>query len=72
MRNVSDESYRGYQNTHFVFNNVYPENRAVCERMWEKYGRAGQGTDGSIIWQSGAGHRWQYNMAERGRAQMAI
>ena len=30
MRNVSDKSYRENQNTHFVFNNFFPENRAVC------------------------------------------
>jgi hypothetical protein len=31
MRNVSDKSCRGNQNTHFVFNNFFFENRAVCE-----------------------------------------
>jgi len=25
MRNVSDESYRGDQNTHFVFSNFFPK-----------------------------------------------
>ena len=28
MRNVADKSYRGIQNTHFVFNNFFSENRA--------------------------------------------
>ena len=39
MRNVSDESFREYQNTHFTFNNYFffffPKNRAVCEIMWK-------------------------------------
>ena len=36
MRNVSDKSCKGNQNTHFVFNNFFFfENRAVYEIMWE-------------------------------------
>jgi len=33
MRNVSDESCRENQNTHFMFNNSIFENRAVYETM---------------------------------------
>ena len=48
LRNVSDESYRENQNTHFVFNNFFffHENFAVCETLCEKYCRAGRPTDG--------------------------
>jgi len=35
MRNVSDKSCRENQNTHFVFNNFFSENRAVNEIMWK-------------------------------------
>jgi len=35
MRNVSDKSCKESQNTHFVFSNFFPENRAVCEIMWK-------------------------------------
>jgi hypothetical protein len=35
MRNVSDKSCTENQNTHFVFSNVFFENRAVCEIMWK-------------------------------------
>ena len=35
MRNVSDKSCKKNQNTHFVFSNFFPENRAVYEIMWE-------------------------------------
>jgi len=35
MRNVSDESCRENQNTHFVFSNFIFENRVVYEIMWE-------------------------------------
>ena len=31
MRNVLDESCRETQNTHFTFNNFFPENRTVYE-----------------------------------------
>jgi len=37
MRNVSDKSCRENQNTHFVFSNFFPQNRAVYEIMWKKY-----------------------------------
>jgi len=29
MRNVSDEGCREYQNSHFMFNKFFPENRAI-------------------------------------------
>ena len=44
MRNVSDESCRENQNTHFVFNNFF-ENRAFFLDNMEKYCIAGQVTD---------------------------
>ena len=31
MRNVLDKGCTEDQNTHFMFNNFFPENRAVCE-----------------------------------------
>jgi hypothetical protein len=31
MKNVSDKRCRGNQNTHFIFNNFFPENRNVYE-----------------------------------------
>jgi hypothetical protein len=36
------------QNIYFVFNNFFPENRAVYEIMWKKYGTARQATDDNI------------------------
>ena len=46
MRNVSDESCRENQNTHFIFDNFPPppENRVAYEIMWKSYCRAGQAT----------------------------
>ena len=35
MRNISDRSYRENQNTNFVFNNFFFENRAFFEIMWK-------------------------------------
>jgi hypothetical protein len=35
MRNVSDKSWRGNQNTHFVFSNFCFFNYAVYEIMWK-------------------------------------
>ena len=49
MRNDSDKSCRGNQNTHFVFSNFFF--RQLC-RLWdtvEKSGTARQATDGNII-----------------------
>jgi hypothetical protein len=31
--------------THFMFSSFFPENRACCELMWKKNGRAGEATD---------------------------
>jgi hypothetical protein len=48
MRNVSDKSCRGNQNTHFMFNNFLLQ---LCH-LWdfvEKYWAAGQATDDNII-----------------------
>jgi hypothetical protein len=35
MRNASDKSCRGIQNTHFMLNNVFVKNRAFYEIMWK-------------------------------------
>jgi hypothetical protein len=35
MRNVSDKRCRENQNTHFIFNNFFSENRAVYEIVWK-------------------------------------
>jgi len=35
IRNVSDKSCSGNQNTHFMLNNVFVKNRAVYEIMWK-------------------------------------
>jgi hypothetical protein len=40
MRNVSRKCCRENQNTHFIFNNFFVENRAVYEINAEKYGTA--------------------------------
>jgi len=42
MKNVSDNSCRGYQNTHFVFYNFVFENRAVYEIMWKNIVQRGR------------------------------
>jgi hypothetical protein len=36
------------QNTHFMLNNIFPENRAVYEVMWKKYCTAGPATDNKM------------------------
>ena len=33
MRNIADKSRRENQNTHFVFNNIFSENRVVYENL---------------------------------------
>jgi len=33
-----------------MLSNIFPQNRAVYEIMWGKYGRAGQASDDNIIW----------------------
>jgi hypothetical protein len=35
MRNVPHKSCRESQNTHFMFNNFFPESRAVYEILWK-------------------------------------
>ena len=35
MKNVSDKNCRENQNTHFMFNNIFLENRTVYEIMWK-------------------------------------
>jgi hypothetical protein len=49
MRNVSDKSCRENQNTYFIFNNFFPENRAVYVTMWKNMVRVRQDTDDNII-----------------------
>jgi len=49
MRNIFDESCREYQNTHFMFNNLFQKIAPFLDKV-EKYCRAGQTTDGNIIW----------------------
>jgi hypothetical protein len=46
-----------------VFNiQNFPENLAVYEKMWKKYGTARHSIEGNItIWYSQTLHRWQYN-----------
>jgi hypothetical protein len=48
IRNILNKTSKKNQNTHFMFNNFFPENR-----LWdniEKYGTAGEATGDSIIW----------------------
>jgi hypothetical protein len=35
MKNISDKTGRENQNTHFVFNNFFPENFVFYEIMWK-------------------------------------
>ena len=42
MRNVSDKWCRENQNTHFVFSNLFFENRAVYEKMWKNIVQTGR------------------------------
>ena len=35
MRNFSDKSRRENRNTHFVFSNCFPVNRAIYEIVWQ-------------------------------------
>jgi len=35
MRNISDKSCKENENTYFMFNNSFSENRAVYEIMWK-------------------------------------
>ena len=36
--------------THFMFNSFFPENRAVYERLWKKFGAAKEATNCNINW----------------------
>jgi hypothetical protein len=36
-------------NIHFIFNNFFLKNHAICEIMWKKYGTARQANDENII-----------------------
>ena len=38
-RNISDKSFSESQNTHFMFNNSFPETAAACVIMWKKHGK---------------------------------
>jgi len=49
MKNVSAKRCIEKQNTYFVFNNFFFENRAVCDNVGQK------------IWYSRSDHRWQKN-----------
>jgi hypothetical protein len=49
MRNFSNNICREIQNTHFMFNNFFPENCTVYEIMCKTYGRGGQDTGDNII-----------------------
>jgi len=42
MRNVSDKLCRENQNTHFMFNIIFSENRAVHEIMWKNIVQLGR------------------------------
>jgi len=49
MRNISDKSFREYQNTHFMFSNIFP--LKIVWFFWdnvEKSGTARQATDDNI------------------------
>jgi len=49
MINVSDKMFRENQNTHFILSNIFfPKTCHLLDNV-EKYGRAGQATDGSLI-----------------------
>ena len=42
MRNVSDKICREYQNTHFMFNNIFSENRTAYEILWKNIVKRGR------------------------------
>jgi len=50
MRNVSDESCRERQNTHFVFDDIFSANRSVYGIIGTKYLTEGEVTYGNTIW----------------------
>jgi hypothetical protein len=45
MRNVSEKCCRENKNAHFIFSNLFFENRAVYELLWKKYSASGHATD---------------------------
>ena len=49
MRNFSNNSCRENQNKHFMFNNVFPENRAVYDTV-EKFGGARGAINDVTVW----------------------
>ena len=48
MRSVSDKSCRENKYTHFMFSDLFSENRAIYEITWKNYSRAGQATDDNM------------------------
>jgi hypothetical protein len=48
MGYISGRSRRENQNTHFMLNNVFSENRLLWDNV-EEYDRAGQATDDNIL-----------------------
>jgi hypothetical protein len=48
MKNVSDKSYRGNQNTRFMFDNYFRKSWLLWHNV-EKYSSAGHATDYNII-----------------------
>jgi len=49
MRNVSDRCCREIQNTHFIFQYLFPDSSAVYEIMWKNMARVGQVTADNIL-----------------------
>ena len=45
QRNVVKNSCKGNQNTFYFQELFFPENPAICEIMWKKYGIDGRATD---------------------------
>jgi hypothetical protein len=48
MENGSEKLCIENQNTHFLINKYFFENRAVCDIMWKKTFEAGQATDDNM------------------------
>jgi len=55
MRNVSAKNCRENQNTHFMFNNFFSENRVVYGLMWKN--TAEPGKPQMTIWKYGYKHK---------------
>jgi hypothetical protein len=45
MKNVSGRNCRENENTHFIFNILFSDNRAFYDIAWKNKVRAGQATD---------------------------